>query len=198
MSSITETNKKEKILAILRDAETKGQVKSSIGEGLKTTLAGVSGAFIGGAIGRPSFIIGIATTMAGHYFGSNKVASFGVGMIATGGAKIVSGVEGTPANGFEGVKERMKTIAQDFKHRLYVDKFIKPKKKSDEGTSGLGEVQYFKFPSASKELDMGSLEAIENEILNKTEMAEEQMRGNVEDVNGNNNSYEEMEEEKIY
>lgn len=204
MSSITATHKKEKILAILKDVETKGEVKSSIVEGLKTTAAGVSGAFIGGAIGRPSFLIGIVTTMAGHYFGSNKVASFGVGMIATGGAKIVGGVEGTPTNGLEGMKERMKTIAQDFKHRLYIDKFIKPKKKADEGTSGLGEVQYFKFPS--KELDMGSLDAIEREILYKTEMPEEQMRGNEEDVSGNNyeevngNSYEDITgmEDKIY
>jgi hypothetical protein len=196
MSSITAANKKEKILAILKDVETKGEVKSSIVEGLKTTAAGISGAFIGSAIGRPSFVIGIVTTMAGHYFGSNKFATFGVGMIATGGAKLLGGVEGTPANGFEGVKERMKAVAQDFKHRLYIDKFIKPKKKADEGTSGLGEVQYFKFPS--KELDLGSIDAIEREILYKTEMPEEQMRGGDEDVNGN--SYEDVTgmEDKIY
>jgi hypothetical protein len=35
MSSITAANKKEKILAILKDVETKGEVKSSIVEGLK-------------------------------------------------------------------------------------------------------------------------------------------------------------------
>lgn len=134
--------------------------------------------------------------MAGHYFGSNKFATFGVGMIATGGAKLLGGVEGTPANGFEGVKERMKAVAQDFKHRLYIDKFIKPKKKADEGTSGLGEVQYFKFPS--KELDMGSIDAIEREILYKTEMPEEQMRGGDEDVNGNSYGDVTGMEDKIY
>lgn len=189
MNNTAGAKNKEKVLAILRDAETKGEVKSSIVEGLKTTAAGVSGAFVGGAIGRPSFVIGIVTTMAGHYFGSNKVASFGVGMIATGGASIVGGVNGTPASGFAGVKERMKAVASDFKHRLYVDKFIKPKKKSDDGTSGLGQVQYFKYPG--NELDMGSLDAIEQEILRKTDMPEEQMRGNYEDVTG-------TEDEKIY
>jgi hypothetical protein len=181
MSSIAAANKKEKILAILRDAETKGEVKNSVVEGLKTTVAGVAGAFIGGAIGRPSFLLGIGTTMAGHYLGSHKVASFGVGMIATGGANIVDGVKGTPVNGFEGVKERMKAVAQNFKHSLYVDKFTKKKTttKTDEGTDGLGEVQYFKYPG--NELDMGSLNSIEQELLRKTEMEENQMTGSYDD-----------------
>jgi len=189
-TSIAAKNKKEKILSLLKDAETKGQLKESVGEGIKTVIAGVAGAFVGGAIGRPSLLVGVGTTIAGHYFGSGKLASFGVGMMTIGGAKVL-GVNGTSANGFEGVKERMKAVAQDFKHRLYIDKFIKPKKKSEEGTSGLGDVgqvQYFKYPS--NELDMGSLDAIEQEILRKTEYDERQMSGNDEDVGGM--------EEKIY
>ncbi len=189
MSSIAAANRKQKILGILADAETKGQVKDSVIEGLKTTAAGVAGAFIGGAIGRPSFLIGIGATMAGHYFGSHKVASFGVGMIATGGASIVGGVNGTGANGFEGVKERMKAVATDFKHRLYIDKFTKKKKKTEDATDGLGEVQYFKYPG--NELDMGSLDAIEQEILNRTEVVEEpQMQASYDDMTGS--------EERIY
>lgn len=178
-------NRKEKILALLQDAETKGDAKGSFVEGLKTTAAGIAGAFVGGAIGRPSLMVGMGATIAGHYFGSGKLASFGVGMMTMGGAKVM-GMNGTSANGFEGVKERMKAVAQDFKHRLYIDKFIKPKKKADDGTSGLGDVgkvQYFKYPS--QELDMGSLDAIEQEILRNTE---------VNDVNG----MEEVMEEKIY
>ena len=175
------TNKrKEKILAMLNDAQTKGDLKASVGEGLKTTLAGVAGAFTGAAVGRLSLLAGIGTAIAGHYFGAGKVTSFGVGMMTMGGAKVL-GVAGTEARGIEGAKERVKSVAQDFKHRLYLDKFIKPKKKSGEGTSGLGDVgrvQYFNYPS--NELDMGSIDAIEQEILQQTELEGHAM-GNYED-----------------
>ncbi|MDP3558093.1 MAG: hypothetical protein Q8T03_12040 [Bacteroidota bacterium] len=196
-TSIAANKRKEKILALLKDAETKGDAKGSFIEGLKTTAAGVAGAFVGGAMGRPSLLVGIGSVMAGHYFGSGKLTSFGVGMMAMGGSKVV-GVNGTPANGIEGVKDRMKAVASDLKHRLYLDKFSKSKKKADEGTSGLGDtgkVQYFKYPNASNELDMGSLDAIEQEILRKTDL-EGQEVGNNEDVNG----YEDVSGmvEKIY
>lgn len=192
-TSIAANKRKEKILALLNDAETKGNVKSSFVEGLKSTAAGVAGAFAGGAIGRPSLLLGIATTMAGHYFGAGKVTSFGVGMMTVGGAKTL-GFQGTGVTGFEGAKERMKAVAQDLKHRLYLDKFIKRKKKTEDGTSGLGDVgdvgrvQYFKYPS--NELDMGSLEAIEQELLGRIELEEPQMSGSYEDMSGM--------EEKIY
>src|SRR5690606_27890131 len=93
-------------------------------------------------------------------------------------------LKGTEVGGLEGAKERFKVFGADLKERLYLDKFIKskPVNGEEDGTAGLGEVQYFKYPN--KEVDMAGLDAIEDEIANSSEQFSRQMAGSYEEVSG--------------
>lgn len=178
------TGKKAQVLALLKELETKGNAGNSLKETGKSLLIGAIGAGLGVAIGRPSLLVGLATAFTGHYLKNNRITSLGVGMMASGGYAVGQGIKGTEMEGLEGVKERLKTFGENLKERLYLDKFIKPKEKSkDEGTAGLGEVQYFKYPGG--ELNMGSLDSIEDEIIRKSdEFEKRQMSGNDDDISG--------------
>lgn len=194
-NSLTASHKKEKIMAILKELDTKGKVGNSLYEGLKTTAIGLAGAGIGKAAGRPSLIVGIATAMAGHYFDSKRLTYFGVGILAGGGIATADSLKGPDQPFTEKVKDRFKSFGSDLKHRFYIDKFVKAKTKSESGTNGLGEVQYFKYPG--NELNMGSLDNIEEEIRRSSELMERrQMAGH----DGKSGTYDDMAgvEDKIY
>mgnify|MGYP000903309969 CR=1 FL=1 len=202
-NSLTATNRKEKILALLSELETKGDIKNSGIEGIKTTLIALGGAIVGKKIGRPSLLLGIGTIAAGHYFDSKRLVNLGVGITAGGGIATAESLKGTDETLAGKFKSGLKEFGQDLKHRLYVDKFIKPKKgESTNGLGEVGEVQYFKYPG--NELNMGTLEAIEDEIRRSSELMEQrQMKGN-EEVSGSNEEvsggYEDVSgvEEKIF
>jgi hypothetical protein len=170
-------------MSFLKPLDTKDNIKNTIIETGKSVVIGLVGAGIGAAIGKPSLALGLATTGVGHYRNSKMLTSLGVGMMASGSYQIgASAVSGTDVGGLEGAKERIKAFGSDIKHRLYIDKFIKSKSK-DETTNGMGEVQYFKYPK--NELDMGSLENIENEIARSGERFEQrQMSGSEDDFQG--------------
>lgn len=158
---------------------TAGNAKNSGIELLKDLGMGVVGAGVGVAMGKPSLLIGIGVTFLGHYTGSSLVSSAGIGMIASGGTKVVSdavsGVEGM--DGMEQVKTRLKAFGNNLKERLYLDKIIKAKPK-EEGTSGLGRVRYFKYPQAEvKELDMSGLDSIERDLEASAASYQRQMSG---------------------
>lgn len=170
--------KHAKALAILQELDTKGNAKNSLIESLKSLAVGVvGGGLAGAAIGKPSLAIGLGTTLTGNYLKSPLLSTFGMGMMASGGYQIGSGLKGT--DGLDGAKDRVKAFGQSIKERLYLDKIIKKKGE----TNGVGEVQYFKYPQ--KELDMGSLNNIENEIARSSEQFEQrQISGSLEDVAG--------------
>jgi hypothetical protein len=170
------------MLAILKQLDTEGDVKNSAIESLKSTALVLVGAGVGAAIGKPSLLIGIGTTFIAHYMDSPRLSTIGAGMIAGGGIKIASGGVGDASvGGLEGVKERIKAFGSDIKDRLYVDRFIKPK--TTQGTDGLGEVQYFKYPNT--ELDMGTLNNLENEIARSSEAYDnETPTGGLDDISG--------------
>ena len=67
-------------------------------------------------------------------------------------------------SGFEGVKDRMMAFKNEFKRKLFLDKIIKGKEKED-GTNGMGEVQYITYPNG-KELEgaMDDLDRIERQV----------------------------------
>lgn len=178
------SNQKEKVLALLQQLETEGDAKNSFIEMLKSGVIVLAGAGIGAAIGKPSLLLGLGTTFAGHYFNQPRLTSLGVGIVASGGYKLASGLKGTEVGGLEGAKERFKAFGADLKDRLYLDKFIKskPVNGEEDGTAGLGEVQYFKYPN--KEVDMAGLDAIEDEIANSSEQFSRQMAGSYEEVSG--------------
>ncbi len=174
------------VMALTQPLETKGNGKNTAIETLKDIAVGViGGGLAGAAIGKPSLLTGIGTSLVGHYAGVPLMTSFGFGMMASGTYQLATGsVNGL--SGMNGVKERMKLFGDSLKQRLYLDKIIKPKKKEDEGANGMGSVQYFKYPNTeNKELDMGSLDNIEREIARLGEQYErKQMTGMNDDMNG--------------
>lgn len=168
--------KKAKTLALVQELQTKGNAKNSAVESVKDLLVGaVGGGVAGAAIGKPSLLIGFGTSLIGHYMGSSLATSFGLGMMASGGYQVgTDAVNGTGTSGLNGVKERVKAFGTNIKQRLYLDKIIKTKdKEKEESTDGMGNVQYFKYPE-NAELDMSSLENIENEIARSGEQYERQ------------------------
>lgn len=178
---------KSHVLAIAQELNTKGSAKNSAIESVKDLVVGVvGGGLAGAAIGKPSLLVGLGTSLIGHYMGSSMATSFGLGMMASGGYQISQGaVNGTSLTGLDGAKERMKAFGANIKQRLYIDKIIKPKEiQSDEGTNGIGNVQYFKYPQ-NQELDMGALNDIESEIARSGEQYERrQMSGAYDEMSG--------------
>lgn len=173
--------------------ETKGNIKNTFIETAKDVVVGaVGGGLAGAAIGKPSLLVGLGTSLVGHYVGVPMATSFGLGMMATGGYQIGSGMV-NGLSGVDGVKERVKAFTENLKQRLYLDKIIKKKASTDEGTNGMGSVQYFKYPkNETQELDMGSLDNIEQEIARLGEQYErKQMSGMSDEMAG-------MDDEKIY
>jgi hypothetical protein len=189
MSKKKKQTKKSHVLAIAQELNTKGDAKNSAIESVKDLVVGVvGGGLAGAAIGKPSLLVGLGTSLIGHYMGSSMATSFGFGMMASGGYQIGQGaVNGTSLTGLDGAKERMKAFGQNIKQRLYIDKIIKPKEGDQgDGANGMGNVQYFKYPQ-NQELDMGALDNIEREIARSGEQYElRQMSGNSDEVSGAN------------
>ena len=89
------SNKQErKILALLSELETKGDIKNSGIEGIKTTLIVPGGAIVERR-SRPSLLLGIGTIAAGHYFDSKRFVNLGVGITAGGGIATAESLKGT-------------------------------------------------------------------------------------------------------
>ena len=47
--------------------------------------------------------------------------------------------------------------------KLFLDKIIK--KKTEETTNGIGEVQYYEYPNENKELDFSALDRLHNQVV---------------------------------
>ena len=185
----------------LTTAETKGSFKKTALEtGRDIVVGAIGGGIAGAVVGRASFLVGIVATGAGYYFGSHSAAAFGVGMMASGGSQVATqAVSGTESEGFEGVKERLTALKEDFKHRLFLDKIIKPKTTTtsettttkEETTNGMSEVQYFTYPNGKEleganDLDMSALERIEKQVAESAKRFEAKKQ---ESVSGNEEEF---------
>ncbi len=136
--------------------DTKGDIKNSLLEtGKELLITVIIGGVAGSAIGRPSLLIGAGITGAGHYTGNRMLSLLGVGMMAANGFQSKSGTNGL--EGLDGMKERIMVFKENFQEKLYIDKILK---KKSEATNGMGEIQYFTYPSN----DMSGLDAIEQQI----------------------------------
>ncbi len=178
------------VLSGATSEHAKGDVKkTAIDTGRDVLLGAIGGGLAGAVLGRASFLVGIAVTGVGHYMGSDGAASFGVGMMASGGYQAVAGaMSGTEKEGFEGVKERMQAFKEEFKKKLFLDKIIKPKAEEtkDETTNGMGEVQYFTYPTG-KELEgpIEDLNRIEQKIIDSGKAFEKkQSESSSSEMNG--------------
>jgi hypothetical protein len=137
-------------------SNTKGKLKDSALETGKDLLVGViGGGVIGAIIGKPSLLVGLLTTGAGHYTNSRLIQLLGLGMMASNGFQTKTTVSGL--EGLEGVKERLQAYQQSFKEKFYLDKIIKKKE-----VSGFGEVQYFNYPESMG--DLAALDDIERQL----------------------------------
>lgn len=158
------------------DGETTGaKVKDAATELGKDLVVGVIGGGVAGAVlGRLSFIVGAVVSGVGHYAKSRIASALGLGMMASGTYQTISGMNGKPAEGLQGVKERLLALKDDMKKRIFLDKVLKAKEKKEEktdenGTNGLGQVQYFVYPNTEEsmgELDMSALDKIHQAIQN--------------------------------
>ncbi|MBI3518064.1 MAG: hypothetical protein HY062_01735 [Bacteroidetes bacterium] len=154
--------------------ETKHDFKKTAAyTGRDILFGGIAGSLAGAVVGRSSLLVGIAITGAGHYFGSPSAAVFGVGMMASGGYQTVSAaMNGTEKEGIEGIKERFSNFKDNLKRQLFLDKIMKKKKakekteEEEEGTNGMGNVQYFKHPGGEdvSGLDFTEANRIEQQI----------------------------------
>lgn len=178
------------------DGSTGEKVKDAATELGKDIVVGVIGGGVAGAaLGRLSFLVGAAVSGVGHFAKSRIASALGLGMMASGTYQAVSGMNGKPAEGLDGVKERLLALKDDMKKRIFLDKVLKAKepKTEENATNGLGQVQYFVYPNTEEsmgELDMSVLDDIHKAIQNNA----------TKDVNGLNG--EEMgivePSEKIY
>ena len=142
------------------DGSTGEKVKDAATELGKDIVVGVIGGGVAGAaLGRLSFLVGAAVSGVGHFAKSRIASALGLGMMASGTYQAVSGMNGKPTEGLDGVKERLLALKDDMKKRIFLDKVLKAKepKTEENATNGLGQVQYFVYPNTEEsmgELDM--------------------------------------------
>lgn len=168
-----DARKKNILKGMNEELPTKGNVKNTVLETGKDLLVAVlGGGLIGSAIGRPSLIIGLVTTGAGHYTENRLLKLLGIGMMAANGFQKSKAVNGL--SGLDGVKERLMAYKENFSEKLYLDKIIK-QKSAAAATNGMGELQYFNY---NNDLNGGlnALESIENQLI-ESGMQFQQMTG---------------------
>src|SRR4051812_45818773 len=92
------SSRKDKLLAFLKELETKGDAGNSGKELVKTIAVTAAGLGLGIVFGRPSLLVGAGTAFAGYYWDSSKLTQLGVTMMASGGYQLAQkGFNGTPA-----------------------------------------------------------------------------------------------------
>lgn len=166
--------KKKHFLSSMNEGlPTKGDPKNTVLETGKDILVGVlGGGLIGAVIGKPSLVVGIVTTGAGHYTGNRLVQLLGIGIMAANGFQksgTVSGLEG-----LAGVKERLQAYKESLHDKFYLDKILK--KKVAAATNGVGELQYFTYNDPMNG-HLAALDDIEEQVAQSAMQFQGQMRG---------------------
>jgi len=152
--------KKHFLAGMNKPLETKGDLKNSALETGKDLLVGViGGGLIGAAIGKPSLFIGLAVTGLGHYSNNKLATIFGVGMMASNGFQTGKATNGL--GGLEGVKERLQSYKESFSEKLFLDKLMKSKSKTNKT---VGELQYFSHPGSDWQSSLAALDSIEEQV----------------------------------
>jgi hypothetical protein len=157
--------KRKRALNGASTAKTTGaKVKDSVIQTGKDLLIGVIGGGIAGAvIGKPSLLIGAGVTGYGHFANKPTLTIFGIGMMAASGFNAGATTQGVDGFSAEDVKARIMNFKDSFISKLFLDKIIK--KKTGEGASGIGAVQYYDYPNGNKELDFSALDRLQNQIV---------------------------------
>lgn len=164
-------NKKHFLSGMNEGLPTKGNAKNTALETGKDILVGVlGGGLVGAMIGKPSLVIGIVTTAAGHYTGNRLVQLLGIGVMAANGFQKAGTVNGL--EGLAGIKERLQAYKESMSDKLYLDKILKKK----GATNGIGELQYFTYPDTMNG-NLAALDDIEEQIAESAMQFRGQMTG---------------------
>lgn len=172
----SQAKKKQFLSGLNEGLPTKGNVKNTALETGKDILVGVlGGGLLAAIIGKPSMLVGIVTTGAGHYTDSKIIQMIGLGMMAANGftktnSNAVSGLEG-----LDGIKERLQAYKESMKEKLYLDKIIK-KQKDAAATNGIGELQYFTYNDPMNG-HLAALDDIEQQVAESAMQFRGQMTG---------------------
>jgi len=138
-------------------------VQTAVETGKDLLIGVVGGGLAGAMIGKPSLLVGILVTGAGHFTNNRLAQLIGVGMMASNGFQ--PGSSSTNGlDGIDGVKDRLMAYKDSFSQKFYLDKFMKKKMAAlPAATAGIGEVQYFTYPDALNG-DLAALNEIENQL----------------------------------
>jgi hypothetical protein len=181
------------VSGMTHELPTKDNVKNTLLETGKDLLIGViGGGLVGAAIGKPSLLIGLGLTGAGHYTENHLATLFGIGLMASNGFQKSKTVEGLDGMDMQSIKDRMHAYKDNFIEKTYLDKVLHKKiaAPSKDETNGLGDLQFFNYPNdmngAYNELnnELSALDRIEQQI-EESGMAHMEMRGLGMDDMGN-------------
>jgi hypothetical protein len=141
-------------------------------------------------IGKPALPVGIVVTGAGHYTGNKLIQLLGIGIMAANTfQKATSSVSGL--EGLDGVKERLQAYRESMKEKFFLDKLMKKKSTTAQTTAGMGELQYFSYPSDMNG-HLAALDDIEQQIADSAMQFQGQMYGDEDYQVGL------LEEERLY
>ena len=170
------------------------KVKQSAIETGKDLLIGVIGGGIAGAvIGKASLLIGAGVTGYGHYAHKPTLTIFGIGMMAASGVNAgTNATNGVDGFSKEEVKARIMSFKDSIASRLFLDKIIKKKDATENGSNGVGEVQYFSYPNPNKELDFSAIDNLEKQIVKSGVDYQKSIQGTQEEEETVQGKYEEI------
>lgn len=144
-------------------------------EGLLMLLAAIAAGGAGAAIGKHSFLAGIPVTLLGVHKQNKYVIAAGLGLVMSNGFQKAgaTATEAVPTESVEGfdfkqitsdAKDRVGTFFKNFGEKLYLSK------ETIAGLAGDDDVTYFVNPYSNKELDMSSIDRIQEQIaqMNKS------------------------------
>ncbi len=147
--------------------QTKDNIKNSALETGKDLLIGVIGGGVAGAaIGKPSLLVGIGLTGAGHFTDNHLLKLFGIGLMASNGfqrSKSVNGLEGLDK---QAILNRIQAYKDNFSEKLFIDKLTGKRSANAESANGIGEFQFFNYPNDVNGAydELAALEDLEQQI----------------------------------
>lgn len=147
--------------------QTKDNIKNSALETGKDLLIGVIGGGVAGAaIGKPSLLVGIGLTGAGHFTDNHLLKLFGIGLMAANGfqrSKSVNGLEGLDK---QAILNRIQAYKDNFSEKLFIDKLTGRRSANTESANGIGELQFFNYPNDVNGAydELAALEDLEQQI----------------------------------
>lgn len=147
--------------------QTKDNIKNSALETGKDLLIGVIGGGVAGAaIGKPSLLVGIGLTGAGHFTDNHLLKLFGIGLMASNGfqrSKSVNGLEGLDK---QAILNRIQAYKDNFSEKLFIDRLTGKRSANAESANGIGELQFFNYPNDVNGAydELAALEDLEQQI----------------------------------